>query len=156
MECLFAKACLGAPRPSHAISEQCPLRLVDAPPTNGSGNMGNLRQARGQPLCLREQHSLPLIFKRTGTRRPTTGPTSSFMLSPDRPDPAGNQENQGTEAQSSVSGPALEEPALVCRAVLAAHCSPVANGKIWHPQPKLWALHLWPLDGSLRTFPREC
>ncbi len=70
--------CLGAPRPSHAISEQCPLRLVDAPPTNGSGYMGNLRQARGQPLRLREQHSLPLIFKRTGTRRTTTWP--NFLL----------------------------------------------------------------------------
>ncbi len=44
---------------------------------------------------------------------PMIGPTSSFMLSPDRPDPAGNQANQGTEAQSSVSGPALKEPVLV-------------------------------------------
>ncbi len=24
-----------------------------------------------------------------------------------------------------------------------------ANGTIWHPRPRLWALHLWPLDGSL-------
>ncbi len=24
-----------------------------------------------------------------------------------------------------------------------------ANGTIWHPRPELWALHLWPLDGSL-------
>ncbi len=31
-----------------------------------------------------------------------------------------------------------------------------ANGTIWHPQPELWPLHLWPLDGSLRTFPRVC
>ncbi len=31
-----------------------------------------------------------------------------------------------------------------------------ANGTIWHPQPELWALHLWPLDGSLQTFPRVC
>ncbi len=40
------------PGSRHAISEQCPLRRVDAPPTNGSGNMGNLRQARGRPLRL--------------------------------------------------------------------------------------------------------
>ncbi len=31
-----------------------------------------------------------------------------------------------------------------------------ANRMIWHPQPVLWALHLWPLNGSLRTFPRVC
>ncbi len=24
-----------------------------------------------------------------------------------------------------------------------------ANGTIWHPRPELWALHVWPLDGSL-------
>ncbi len=70
----------------HAISEQCPLRRVDAPPTNGSGNMGNLRQARGRSLRLRRQHSLPKrIFRRTGMRCPTTSPTSSFMLSPRSP-----------------------------------------------------------------------
>ncbi len=73
---------------------------------------------------------------------------------PDRPDPAGNQVNQGTEAQSSGSVPALEEPALDNRAGTAAHCSPMANETIWHPQPELWARHLWPLDGSLQTFPR--
>ncbi len=50
-----------------------------------------------------------------------------LCFSPDRPDPAGNQANQGTEAQSSVSGPALEEPALVHGAVSAAHCSPVVH-----------------------------
>ncbi len=35
--------------------------------------------------------------------------------------------NQGTDAQSFVSGPTLEEPALVRGAVSAAHCSPVAH-----------------------------
>ncbi len=50
------------PRSRHAISEQCPLRRVDTPPTNGSGNIGNLRKARGRPLRLRRQHSLPNLF----------------------------------------------------------------------------------------------
>ncbi len=27
---------------------------------------------------------------------------------------------------------------------------------IWHPQPNLWALHLWPLDGSIQSSPRMC
>ncbi len=31
-----------------------------------------------------------------------------------------------------------------------------ANKTIWHPQPDLWALHFWPLNGILRTFPRVC
>ncbi len=41
--------------------------------------------------------------------------------------------NQGTEAQSAVSGPALEEPALVHGAVSAAHCSPVAHSPETRP-----------------------
>ncbi len=31
-----------------------------------------------------------------------------------------------------------------------------ANGMIWHPHPDLWALHLWPLDGSLQSSLRMC
>ncbi len=47
-----SNACAGQTEPGsrHTISEQCPLRRVDVPPTNGSGNMGNLWQARGRPL----------------------------------------------------------------------------------------------------------
>ncbi len=26
-----------------------------------------------------------------------------------------------------------------------------ANGTLWHPLPELWALHVWPLNGSLLT-----
>ncbi len=26
-----------------------------------------------------------------------------------------------------------------------------ANGTIWHPRPELWAMHVWPLDGSLSS-----
>ncbi len=49
---------------------------------------------------------------------------------PNRPDPTGNQ---GTEAQSSVSGPALEEPALVLGAGVSAHCSPLAHSPEMRP-----------------------
>lgn len=58
---------------------------------------------------------------RTWTRWPTTGPTSFSMLS------AGNQTHQGIRMQGSPSGPALEKPALVFRAVAAVHSIPVAH-----------------------------
>ncbi len=118
----------------YAISEQCPLRRVEATPTNGSGNMGNLRQARGRPIRLRKQHSLPnLFFKGQGCIGPRLAQPPPLCFSPDRPIPAGNQ---GTEAQGSVSGPALEEPALV------AHCSPVAHSPAKRP----------PLSSELNNF----
>ncbi len=50
-----------------------------------------------------------------------------LRFSPNHSDPTGNQANQGTEAQSSVIFPALEEPALVRRAVSAALCTPLAH-----------------------------
>ncbi|KAI2642394.1 ATP synthase subunit alpha [Labeo rohita] len=80
---------------------------------------------------------------------------------PDILDPSSNQLNQGTEAQASSVGPSLEKPTSVLGAVPAACSSPPwpiplrqdllsqVNGTILHPQPKLWALHLWSLDRSL-------
>ncbi len=31
-----------------------------------------------------------------------------------------------------------------------------ANGTIWHPRPELWALYIWPLNGSLLASQNEC
>ncbi len=31
-----------------------------------------------------------------------------------------------------------------------------ANGTIWHPRPELWALYIWPLNGSLLASQSEC
>ncbi len=31
-----------------------------------------------------------------------------------------------------------------------------ANGTIWHPRPELWALYVWPLNGSLLASQSEC
>ncbi len=45
----------------------------------------------------------------------------------DRSDPSGNQTNQGSQTQSPPSGTALEEPALVLRAVSAANSSPMVH-----------------------------
>ncbi len=118
------RACAGQtePRSRHAISEQCHLRRVDAPPTNGSVNLGNLWQAIGRPFRLRRQHSLPnLFFEGQGCIGPRLAQPPPLCFSPDRPDPTGNQANQGTEAKSSDSGPTLEKPELFRRAGVAAH-----------------------------------
>ncbi len=99
-----------------AFSPYCSsLRGVDARPTDGSENLGDLWQGRGRPLRLKRQLSLPnLLFKERG-------------CVPNRSDPSGNQTNQGSQTQSPPSGPTLEEPALVLGAVSAANSSPVAH-----------------------------
>ncbi len=81
-----ARAGQAEPGSRHAIMEQCPLRWVDAPPTNGSGNMGNLRQARGRPLCLRRQHSRPnLFFKGQGCVGPWLAQPPRLWFYPQSP-----------------------------------------------------------------------
>ncbi len=68
--------------------------------------------------------------------------------------------SQGTTAQASFNSPPLEEPTMGVRIIPAAYGSPVANPletgpplsserTIWHPRSELWALHVWPLNGSL-------
>ncbi len=166
-----SKACARQIEPGsrHAISEQCPLRRVDALPTIGSGNMGNLRQARGRPFHLRRQNSLPnLFFRRTGMCWPTTSLNLllyaflSIALIPQvirwimkqkhrvlLVAPLWRNQHWSTEMARLLT--AALWPIRLRRDLLSQ-----ANGMIWHPQPDLWALHLWPLDGSLRTFPRVC
>ncbi len=136
-----SNACAGQTEPGtrHAISEQCPLRRVDDPPTNGSGNIVNLQQASDRPLSFRRQNSLPnVFFEEQGRIGPWLAQPPPLCFSPNCTDPAGNRANQGTEAQSSVSGPALEESALVRVAVSAAHCSPVAHCPETRPLSGEW------------------
>ncbi len=144
-----------------------PSRRVDAPPTNGSGNMGNLRQARGRPLCLRRQHSLSnLFFKGQGCVGSRLAQPPPLCFSPDRSDPAGNQANQQTEAQSSVRGSSGGTSIGLWR---WRSCSLQPRGpfpwdetsslrrleRFGNPSPN-YERYLWPLDGSLLTFQRVC
>ncbi len=150
-----SNACAGQVEPGsrHAILEQCPLGRVDAPPTNGSQNLGDLRQGRDRTLCLRRQLSLPnLFFEGQGCVGPRLAQPPPLLFSPDRPDPTGNQANQGTEAQGSVSGPALEEPTLVHRAASAALCSPVAHPPETGPPLSGEQNNMAPMSCGLCTF----
>ncbi len=89
------------PRSGYVISEQCPLRGVDAPLRQGR------RQGRSRPFRLQRQLSLPnLLF----------------------------------EGQGRV-GPRLAQTRWPT---------------IWHPRPELWALYVWPLNGSLLASQSEC
>ncbi len=112
----------------HAVMEKLLLRRVDSPSASDSGNMGDLWQGRGRPLRLKRQLSLPnVLFEGHGCVGPRLAQPPPLCASPDRSDSSGHQTNQGTQTQSYFSGAALEEPALVLRAVSAAHRSPLAH-----------------------------
>ncbi len=155
------------PRSRYVISEQCPLRGVDAPSAGGSEDLEDLWQGRSRPFRLQRQLSLPnLLFEGQGCVGPRLAQPPPLCIPPDRPASTGRQAYQGTGSQGAIGGPLVEEPTLVVRADSATDTAPwavplrrdllsQANGTIWHPRPELWALYIWPLNGRPTGFPER-
>ncbi len=107
------------PRSGYVISEQCPLRGVDAPSAGGSEDLEDLWQGRSRPFRLQRQLSLPNLLLEGQGR---FGPTSSFMHSPRSP---------CFHRSLGVSGNRVTRcywwPTLVVRADSATDSSPLAR-----------------------------
>ncbi len=126
--------------------------------------MGSLWQSSSRPLCLRRQLSLPNLFhEEHGCPGPRVAQLPSLCVPSNCSATAGTQTSQGTTAQASSNRP---PPGGTSRGCLSySSCSkqppwPIplrrdllsqANGTLWHPRPELWALHVWPINGSLST-----
>ncbi len=149
------------PRSRHVVTKQGPLRGVEASFSDGSENLVNLWLGGSRPLPFKRQFSLPNLLFQGQVCIQRQSP--SLCYSPGYSDTAGNQANQETGTQSSPGGPALEKKqhwlAELSQLLIAAPW-PIPlrrdllsqeNRTIWHPRPELWALHLWPLDGSLHA-----
>ncbi len=105
------------PRSGYVISEQCPLRGVDAPSAGGSEDLEDLWQGRSRPFRLQRQLSLPnLLFEGQGRVGPRLAQPPPLCIPPDRPASTGRQAYQGTGSQGAIGGPLVEEPTLVVRA----------------------------------------
>ncbi len=116
------------PRSGYVISEQCPLRGVDAPSAGGSEDLEDLWQGRSRPFRLQRQLSLPnLLFEGQGRVGPRLAQPPPLCISPDRPASTGRQACQGTGSQGAIGGPLVEEPTLLVRADSATDSSPLAR-----------------------------
>ncbi len=116
------------PRSRYVISEQCPLRGVDAPSAGGSEDLEDLWQGRSRPFRLQRQLSLPnLLFEGQGCVGPRLAQPPPLCIPPDRPASTGRQAYQGTGSQGAIGGPLVEEPTLVVRADSASDSSPLAR-----------------------------
>ncbi|KAL0171020.1 hypothetical protein M9458_035616, partial [Cirrhinus mrigala] len=100
------------PKSRHANSEQSPFGRVDASSSDDSENLGHIWQDRDNSHC-------PTYFSKDKDALVHDCPILLLY--------AFFPANQGSETQVCVSGPALEEPALVHGTVLAALSSPVAH-----------------------------
>ncbi len=116
------------PRSGYVISEQCPLRGVDAPSAGGSEDLEDLWQGRSRPFRLQRQLSLPnLLFEGQGRVGPRLAQPPPLCIPPDRPASTGRQACQGTGSQGAIGGPLVKEPTLVVRADSATDSSPLAR-----------------------------
>ncbi len=116
------------PRSRYVISEQCPLRGVDAPSAGGSEDLEDLWQGRSRPFRLQRQLSLPnLLFEGQGCVGPRLAQPPPLCIPPDRPASTGRQAYQGTGSQGAIGGPLVEEPTLVVRADSATDSSSLAR-----------------------------
>ncbi len=149
----------------YVISEQCPLRGVDAPSAGGSEDLEDLWQGRSRPFRLQRQLSLPnLLFKGQGHVGPRLAQPPPLCIPPDRPASTGRQACQETGSQGAPlwkNQPWLSELTELLTAApwpvpLRRDLLSQVNGAIWHPRPELWALYLWPLNGSLPASRSEC
>ncbi len=72
------------PRSGYVISEQCPLRGVDAPSAGGSEDLEDLWQGRSRPFRLQRQLSLPnLLFEGQGRVGPRLAQPPPLCIPPD-------------------------------------------------------------------------
>ncbi len=116
------------PRSGYVISEQCPLRGVDAPSAGGSEDLKDLWQGRSRPFRLQRQLSLPnLLFEGQGRVGPRLAQPPPLCIPPDRSASTGRQACQGTGSQGVIGGRLVEEPSLVVRADSATDSSPLAR-----------------------------
>ncbi len=124
-----------------------------------------VRQRQGKPTFGHWSKT----FEGQGRVGPRLAQPPPLCIPPDRPASTGRQAYQGTGSQGAIGGPLVEEPTLIVNQeltqLLTAAPWPVplrrdllsqANGTIWHPRPELWALYVWPLNGSLLASQSEC
>lgn len=117
-----------------------------------------IRTSRGGPLCISSEHSFPTVFlsdralhSGSGCALPPLDPAGEHSAS-------GAVQNQTRERVSSVVAPKwptqpwfqdlfemlLDPPRPI---PLRKDLLSQENGSIWHPNPRLWDMHIWPLYG---------
>ncbi len=148
------------PRSRYVISEQCPLRGMDAPSAGGSEDLEDLWQGRSRPFRLQRQ-LCPIYYSKDRDALAHDWPNLLLYAFPPialLPQVIRRIREQGHKvllvAPLWRNQPWLSELTQLLTAApwpvpLRRDLPSQANGTIWHPRPELWALYIWPLNGSL-------
>ncbi len=134
------------------VMEQCAFRWANAPFVGSSENLEDLWQGRGPSLHLRSQLSLPnSLFEGHDWPNILLYAFTQIALIPMVIRPAREKEHKVL-----LMAPLWRNQhwfSELHQLLVAASWQDLlsqANRTIWHLQPELWALLLWPLDGSLQ------
>ncbi len=156
------------PGSGYVISEQCPLGGVDAPSADGSKDLEDLWQGKYSNFASKDSSHCPTYYSKVRDALAHDWPNLLLYAFPPiallpqvirRIREQGHKvllvaplwENQPWLSELTQLLTAAPWPVPLRRGLLSQ-----ANGTIWHHLPELWALHLWPLDGSLSASQSEC
>lgn len=146
-----SNACVGCTeqRSRHVVKEQPPLGRVDAPSPDSLEDMGHYHCptyfSKNRHALAHDWPSLllyafpPIALIHQVIKRAREGNHRILLVAP-----LWRSQHWFSDMAQLLS--AAPWPIPLRRNLLSQ-----ANRTIWHPQPELWALHVWPLNGTRQT-----
>ncbi len=158
-------ACAGQnePRSRHVVEEQCLFRGMDAPPARGLENLGSLGRARVDLFSSEVNSHCPIFFTKSMDALAHEWPSLPlYAFPPVALPPQVLRRVREQRHKLNLIAPLWKNQSWVLGLFQLLKAAPwpiplrrdllsQSNGTIWHPRPELWALHVWPLDGSLSS-----
>ncbi len=133
---------------------------MDVEPSDGVPDMESVWQSGSGPLCFSRVVPMPaLVLPKlpdvSGHRciRPSMAECQAVRVSASKGDSGSSMQSKGERCPSPSHSPILALPDLILGADSPLVSAPLADsnqlqGRIWHPQPELWKLWVWPIQGQ--------
>ncbi len=133
---------------------------MDVEPSDGVPDMESVWQSGSGPLYFSRVVPMPaLVLPKlpdvSGHRciRPSMAECQAVRVSASKGDSGSPMQSKGERCPSPSHSPILALPDLILGADSPLVSAPLADsnqlqGRIWHPQPELWKLWVWPIQGQ--------
>ncbi len=151
-------------RGRHAFKEENSSRGMEVTPRVGSDDLEPLRGSRSGFIRYERECTLPVVLLSVplpvgrGRAHSALADSQALCVSSDQDIASGVMQDQGGASVRHTHSSELAEPALVSGPDRAADSPPwpipvrkdmlsQVDGSVWHPNPELWNLHVWLLQG---------
>ncbi len=148
-----------------SVEAETQARRMDAEPSGSSPDLGSAQRSGSWPLCIKGVVPMPALvlpeFPGTsGHRRvrPSLAERETVRASASQANSGSPVQGEGEWCPSPTRSPILAISDVVLRADSSSVSAPWESlirqdllsqlqGKIWHPQPEIWKLCVWPIQG---------